>query len=125
MLNGNLLDANNFEVPFASSNELSIEAPKYIGTKESFIVNNTTEAIDFNIKLLPKSKNKAILNSLLFPGYGQFYYESKTKGNLFSITAASLIVLLIATEIASAIDVAPSYKEALANSISVKSQTND
>jgi len=94
MLNGNLLDANNFEVPFASSNELSIEAPKYIGTKESFIVNNTTEAIDFNIKLLPKSKNKAILNSLLFPGYGQFYYESKTKGFLFSITAASLTVLL-------------------------------
>ena len=33
--------------------------------------------------------------------------------------------MLIATEIASAIEVAPSYKEALANSISVKSQTKD
>ena len=41
------------------------------------------------------------------------------------ITTPSRLVLLIATEIASAIEVAPSYKEALANSISVKSQTKD
>ena len=41
------------------------------------------------------------------------------------ITISSLLVLLIATEIASAIEVAPSYKEAFANYISVKSQTKD
>ena len=96
MLNGQLVDTNNFEVPFGSSNDLSVKAPKYLGSKESFSVNNT-EAIDLSIKLLPKSKNKAILNSLLFPGYGQYYYESKTKALLFSITAASLTALLTST----------------------------
>ena len=96
MLNGQLVDTNNFELPFGSSNNLSVKAPKYMGSKESFSVNNT-EAIDLSIKLLPKSKNKAILNSLLFPGYGQYYYESKTKALLFSITAASLTALLTST----------------------------
>ena len=96
MLNGQLVDTNNFELPFGSSNDLSVKAPKFIGSKESFSVNNT-EAIDLSIKLLPKSKNKAILNSLLFPGYGQYYYESKTKALLFSITAASLTALLTST----------------------------
>ena len=96
MLNGQLVDTNNFELPFGSSNDLSVKAPKYLGSKESFSVNNT-EAIDLSIKLLPKSKNKAILNSLLFPGYGQYYYESKTKALLFSITAASLTALLTST----------------------------
>ena len=93
MLNEQLVDTDNFEVPFGSSNDLSVKAPKYLGSKESFLVNNT-EAIDLSIKLLPKSKNKAILNSLLFPGYGQYYYESKNKALLFSITAASLTALL-------------------------------
>jgi len=96
MLNGQLVDANNLEVPFGSSNNLSVKAPKYIGSKKSFTV-NLPEAFYFNIKLLPKSKNKAILNSLLFPGYGQYYYESKTKALLFSITAASLTALLTST----------------------------
>ena len=96
MINGQLVDANNFEVPFGSLNNLSIKAPKYIGLKESFSVNNT-EAIDLSINLVPKSKNKAILNSLLFPGYGQYYYESKMKALLFSITAASLTALLTDT----------------------------
>ena len=96
MLNGQLVDANNLEVPFGSSNNLSVKAPKYIGSKKSFTV-NLPEAFYLNIKLLPKSKNKAILNSLLFPGYGQYYYESKTKALLFSITAASLTALFTST----------------------------
>jgi hypothetical protein len=84
-----------FDDPNGNS-KLFVKAPKYMGSKESFSVNNT-EAIDLSIKLLPKSKNKAILNSLLFPGYGQYYYESKTKALLFSITAASLTALLTST----------------------------
>ena len=96
MLNGQLVDTDNFEVPFGSSNNLSVKAPKYLGSKESFTVNNT-EAIDLSINLLPKTKEKALVRSILFPGLGQQYYESKNKALLFSITAASLTALLTST----------------------------
>ena len=45
--------------------------------------------------------------------------------NPLEITTESRLVLFIATEIASATEVAPSYKDALASSISVKSHTKD
>ena len=96
MLNGQLVDTNNYELPFGSSNDLSVKAPKYLGSKESFSVNNT-EAIDLSINLLPKTKEKALVRSILFPGLGQQYYESKNKALLFSIMAASLTALLTST----------------------------
>ena len=47
------------------------------------------------INLNPKLRNKAFKYSAIFPGGGQFYAGSKTKGFIFSMTAIGMGALLI------------------------------
>ena len=48
-----------------------------------------------DITLTPKNRGKAFKYSALFPGGGQYYAGSKTKGLIFSITALSMGAILI------------------------------
>ena len=70
--------------------------PKY----ESFYTDlkiDSASSIDLKLELILKSKKKALVRSILFPGLGQQYYESKTKATIFSITAFGICALLANT----------------------------
>ena len=56
-----------------------------------------TTKIEVNLKR--KTAQKALVKSLLFPGLGQKYYESKTKALIFSVTAVGVGALLANTVI--------------------------
>ena len=75
---------------------ISSSYPKY----EPFSTTVTVDKqlpIDLKLELFPKSKKKALVRSILFPGLGQQYYESKTKALLFSVTAVGMGALLANT----------------------------
>jgi len=50
------------------------------------------QASQLDIKLVPKTKTKAFLRSLIIPGWGQRYYGNKNKSALFAIGMAASVV---------------------------------
>ena len=48
-----------------------------------------------NVILMPKSKRKSLIYSLMFPGAGQIYADNKIKGFAFSILGSGMVSLLI------------------------------
>ena len=81
-LMGQIKDNILSDVPFGYQNYL-ITAKKYEDININLNV-ETTETIYQNISLNRKSSQKAFIKSILLPGSGQRYAESKTKGLLMT-----------------------------------------
>lgn len=60
-------------------------------TYHSTVVLSGRDAVSLDIKLVPKTRMRAAMRSLVLPGWGQHYIGSKTKGTLLTIgTVAAL-----------------------------------
>ncbi|MCK4689275.1 MAG: PEGA domain-containing protein, partial [Candidatus Marinimicrobia bacterium] len=63
--------------------QLKVKAKGYYSYNEELKI-NTSDIIEQKIQLEPKSKEKARLMSVLFPGTGQMYYGTVGKGLIFT-----------------------------------------
>lgn len=58
------------------------------------------EALTLDVALTPKSTEKALLRSLLFPGLGQRYAEKRTRFKIFSILETTSLLGILVSDIA-------------------------
>jgi|GEM_PF-3579936 TolB-like protein len=92
VVNGLKANVKGLTLPFGK-HTISSTASKYEKFSKTINVINTNP-IPLTIKLVPKSKSKAISFSTVFPGYGQYYSENKTKSLLFMAAGVGLSTLL-------------------------------
>lgn len=81
-----------FVVPYPLEGRYKIKATKPGYESETSSVNfvgNSESSI--MVKLKPKSRRKAALRSLVFPGWGQFYDDDKLRGVIISAANIALI----------------------------------
>jgi hypothetical protein len=72
----------NVKIAFGK-HQLKVKRKGYYTYNEDIII-NTSELLNQNVQLEPKSKGKAMLMSVLLPGTGQMYYGTVGKGLIFT-----------------------------------------
>ena len=81
----------------AGANEISIKRMGY-ETHHARVTVSQKNPLNLNPVLIPKTRNKALLKSLLLPGFGQRYSEHKSKGAFISVLQAAAIAgVVVAT----------------------------
>jgi len=99
-LNGRLLDqvpASGLKL-FPGDYHLSASRPGYEGQLKRVQI-TPNEGISLQLELPPKTKQKAMLRSLLFPGLGQRYGEKYTRQYVFSILEISTLAGILISDL--------------------------
>jgi len=79
--------------------QVNAERAGYENFKKTILV-LANEGRKFDVNLIKKRSSKAVLKSLLFPGFGQYYAEKKTRAILFtSLELASLAGIAISNAV--------------------------
>ena len=78
------INKSEYDLPIGSYS-FKILKPGYLNKKFSVNIQNN-KITNYNVFLIPKTKNAAILRSGLVPGWGQSYQDKKTRSYLYSIS---------------------------------------